>query len=658
MEVREFHDIVSISEARRRLQRAVRLERRTERVPIEDCLGRVLARDVTAGVDVPAFDRASMDGYAVLASDTFYADEESPVELEVLGYIRAGDSERHEVSPGSCFGIATGAPMPVGANAVVMVEYTEELEGRVRIYKPVAPGENVMPAGSDIMRGELVLRAGTRLSPREVGVLAALGMAEVEVYSRPRVGILSTGDEVVKPGEPLEFGRIYDANAYAIAQAVRECGGVPELLGIAGDSEEELRSRLTEALRRCEVVITTGGTSAGAGDICYRVIDELGSPGVIVHGVAIKPGKPTVIGVAEGKPVFGLPGYPTSAMITFQVFVAPLLRRLSGLPEPERRRVRARTAMKLYSSAGRYEYRLVNLVRGADGGYTAYPMLTGSGAITTFAEADGYIEIPENVELLGEGEEHEVVLLGESLQLADLTIIGSHCIGVEMLLGMLRERIKAKVINVGSSGGLAAVRRGESDISGMHLVDESTGEYNLPIIRRLGLEDRVYLVRGYFREQGIVVQRGNPKGISSVEDLLEGVRFINRNPGSGTRVLLDLELGRIAEKRGCELRELASRITGYEIEAKSHSAVAAAVAHGRAEAGIAIRTVAEQYGLDFIPLREEEYDFAVPAEKMQKREVQEFLAALRSAEFRRMLERTPGLKPAPNTGEVIHSPGG
>ncbi len=656
MELREFHDVVSISEAKRRLEGAVKLERRTEEVGLGECLGRVLATDVVAGVDVPPFDRASMDGYAVLASDTFYADEESPVELEVLGYVKAGDSSRHEISPGRCMGIATGAPMPVGANAVVMVEYTEQEGDKVRIYKPVAPGENVMPAGSDIMRGELVLRAGTRLSPREVGVLAALGMARVLVYARPKVGIISTGDEVSEPGKPLSFGRIYDANAYAIAQAVRECGGAPEVLGIARDSEEELRGYLERALATCDVVITTGGTSAGVGDLCYRVIDTLGSPGVIVHGVAIKPGKPTVIGVVDGKPVFGLPGYPTSAMVTFQVFVAPLLRRLSGLQEPERRRVRARTAMRFYSAGGRYEYRLVNLVRGADGGYTAYPMLTGSGAITTFAEADGYIEIPEHVEMLGEGEEHEVVLLGETLQLADLTIIGSHCIGVDLLLSMLRERIKPKVINVGSSGGLAAVRRGESDISGMHLVDEATGEYNLPFIRRLGLEDRVYLVRGYFREQGIVVQKGNPRGISGVEDLLEGVRFINRNPGSGTRVLLDLELGKLAEERGVELRELTARITGYEIEAKSHSAVAAAVAHGRADAGIAIRTVAEQYGLDFIPLREEEYDFAIPREKIEKREVQDFLSALRSSEFRQMLERTPGLKPAPNTGEVLHAP--
>jgi putative molybdopterin biosynthesis protein len=663
MELKEFHDVVSITEARRRLEEHLKLKREVEEVSLEEALGRVLAADIVAQVDVPPFDRASMDGYAVIAKDTFYADEESPVELELLGYIRAGDSSAYEVSPGTCIGIATGAAMPAGANAVVMVEYTEQLERRgkkyVRIYKPVAPGENVMAAGSDIMRGEVVLRRNTRLTPREVGVLAALGMRSVEVFRRPRVAIISTGDEIVPPGEELSFGRIYDVNAYALAQAVRECGGEPSILGIVGDDAEALRAKLEEALSSYDVVITSGGTSAGMGDLSYRVIDQLGEPGILVHGVAIKPGKPTIIGMARGKPIFGLPGYPTSAMITFDVFVAPLLRRLSGLHAPERKRIRAKTAMKFYSASGRYEYKLVNLVRGSDGSYTAYPVLTGSGAITTLAEADGYIEIPENVEMLGENEEHEVVLLSESIRVADLTIIGSHCVGIDLLLSLMGRSmpVKAKVINVGSSGGLRAVRRGESDLSGTHLIDEATGEYNLPFIFRLGLEDRAYLVRGYDREQGFVVAKGNPKGIASIEDLLrEDVRFINRNPGSGTRVLFDLELKKLAEERGIGVEELAREIRGYEVEAKSHSAIAAAVAYGRADVGLAIRTVAEQYGLEFLPLREEKYDFAVPREKFTKPEVRRFLATLASEEFRRVLEDTPGLKPNEETGRVIYEP--
>lgn len=664
MELKEFHDIVTIAEARRRLEEHFPAKQEVEEVPLEDALGRVVARDVVAGIDVPPFDRASMDGYAVIAKDTFYADEESPVELELRGYIRAGDSSPHEITTGTCIGIATGAAMPKGANAVVMVEYTEQVEkaGKkfVRIYKPVAPGENVMAAGTDIMRGEVVLRQGMRLTPREIGVLAALGMREVEVYRSPRVAIISTGDEIVAPGEELSFGKIYDVNAYAIAQAVRECGGEPNFLGIVRDDPAELKEKLEEALAQdYDIVITSGGTSAGMGDLSYRVIDELGEPGILVHGVAIKPGKPTIIGVANGKPIFGLPGYPTSAMITFDVFVAPVIRKLAGLEAPERKRVKAKTAMKFYSASGRYEYKLVNLVRGSDGSYSAYPVLTGSGAITTLAEADGYIEIPENVEMLGEGEEHEVILLSESIKLSDLTIIGSHCIGVDLLVSLMSKEkpLKAKIINVGSSGGLAAVRKGESDISGTHLIDEATGEYNIPFIHRLGLADKAYLVRGYDREQGLVVAKGNPKGIASIADLLrEDVRFINRNPGSGTRVLFDLELKKLAEERGVSISELAREIKGYEIEAKSHSAIAAAVAYGRADAGLAIRTVAEQYDLDFIPLREEKYDFAIPREKMAKPEVKRFIATLASEEFKKLLETTPGLNANEETGKVIYEP--
>ena len=664
MELKEFHDIVTIAEAKRRLEEHYKAERSVEEVGLDSALGRVVAKDIVASIDVPPFDRASMDGYAVLAKDTFYADEESPVELELLGYIRAGDSSSYEIAPGKCIGIATGAAMPKGANAVVMVEYTEQVEREgkkfVRIYKPVAPGENVMAAGADIMRGEVVVRKGTKLTPREIGVLAALGMRTVEVFRPPKVAIISTGDEIVAPGEELSFGKIYDVNAYAIAQAVRECGGIPELLGIVRDDPAQLRAKLEEALSGdYDIVITSGGTSAGMGDLSYRVIDELGEPGILVHGVAIKPGKPTIIGVARGKPIFGLPGYPTSAMITFDVFVAPVIRRLAGIEEPERKRIKAKTAMKFYSAGGRYEYKLVHLVRGSDGSYSAYPVLTGSGAITTLAEADGYIEIPENVEMLGEGEEHEVVLLSESIRIADLTIIGSHCIGVDLLVSLMsREKpLKAKIINVGSSGGLAAVRKGESDISGTHLIDESTGEYNIPFIHRLGLADKAYLVRGYDREQGFVVAKGNPKGIKGVADLLrEDVRFINRNPGSGTRVLFDLELKKLAEQRGTSVAELAREIKGYEVEAKSHSAIAAAVAYGRADVGLAIRTVAEQYDLDFIPLREEKYDFAIPKEKMEKPEVKRFITTLASEEFRKVLEATPGLSPNEETGKIIYEP--
>ncbi|MFH1773347.1 MAG: substrate-binding domain-containing protein, partial [Methanobacteriota archaeon] len=468
-----------------------------------------------------------------------------------------------------------------------------------------------------------------------------------------------------------------------------ENGGEAEFSGIVRDEPKALLVKLKEMIDKYDIIITSGGTSAGIGDLSYRVIDELGKPGVIVHGIAIKPGKPTIIGAAKNKLIFGLPGYPTSAMIIFDVFVAPLIRELAGLMQKERKKILAKAAMRIHSAKGRYEYLLVNLVRGANGALSAYPVLTGSGAITTLAEADGYVEIPENREMILEESEVEVTLLSDAIKPADLTIIGSHCIGIDILLNAMskslpfrkkewqlsQERmantpaslrnscqlpcgiVQAKIINVGSSGGLAAVRRGEADIAGTHLIDEKSGIYNIPFLQRMKLAGSVYLVRGYDREQGFVTAKGNPKKIKGIDDLLRSdISFINRNAGSGTRVLLDLELGKLAQKKGTHLKELARKIKGYEIEAKSHSAIAAAVAYGRADVGLAIKTVAGQYELDFIPLREEKYDFAIPKEKIEKPAVKKFLETLRSEEFRKKLEETPGLRPSKETGKIIHSP--
>ncbi len=655
-----FHDVVSIEEAKKRLYDAYSPRPQKEVISLSSARGRVLFEDIFAPLDVPPFDRAAMDGYALKAADTFYADEENPAVLKLKGYIAAGDSKKIAIGDGECVGIATGAPVPKGANAVVMVEYTHREKRNVKVYRPVAPGENIMAAGSDIMRGELVLRSGTVLTPRETGVLAALGITKVPVYKKPRVAIISTGNEIVEPGKELVFGKIYDVNARAVGDAVEENGGMPQFLGIVKDEADALLEKLKEGVKGgYDVVLTSGGTSAGVGDLSYRVFDDIGTPGVLVHGVAIKPGKPTIIALAENTPVIGLPGYPTSAMVVFDVFVAPILRKLSGLGEKIRGSIKAKAAMRLYSAGGRYEYMLVNLVQGSEKEYSAYPILTGSGAITTLAEADGFIEIPSEVEMISEGRPVEVTLLSEDIKPADLTIIGSHCVGIDILLSLANQEspISAKVINVGSSGGLAAVARGESDISGTHLIDEATGEYNISFLKRLKVADKAYLIRGYDREQGFLVSKRNPKKIKGIQDLLRrDVSFINRNPGSGTRVLLDLELSRLAKKKGTSLADLSKSITGYEIEAKSHSAIAAAVAFGRADVGLAIKTVAEHYGLGFIPLREEKYDFAVPEDKINKPAVKRFLAMLRSEKFAEKLKETPGLKTNDETGRVIHSP--
>ena len=373
-----FRELVSIEEAKKRLFSKIKIERKIEEVPLIDAYGRILAEDCYSSIDVPPFDRATMDGYAVKAEDTFGAEEDKPIALKVIGKVEAGEVPSVEVRQGTAVEISTGAVIPKGANAVVMVEYTSRENDTVYIYKPVPPGANIMSAGSDVMAGELLVRKGTRLTAREIGVLASAGFKSVKVVKKPVVAVISTGNELVSPGEKLGFGKIYDVNAYTISSGVIENGGIPIFLGIARDNAEEIRSKIAEGLNVADMVILSGGTSAGVGDMIYKIVGEFGE--VIVHGIAVKPGKPTVISVADGKPIFGLPGYPTSALMIFEIFVAPLIRRMAGISEESRRVVRAKVPMKIFSAMGRREFLPVNLVEGKEG-LIAYPFTEYSGAI-------------------------------------------------------------------------------------------------------------------------------------------------------------------------------------------------------------------------------------------------------------------------------------
>ena len=655
-----FRELVSVEEAREKLREHFQPKTTgVEKTPLKASCGRVLAEDIVAPIDVPPFDRASMDGYAVHAEDTYRADEEHPTELRLIGSVEAGSKPEMTVRSKEAAEVSTGAPMPKGANAVVMVEYTS-LDGDVlKVFRSVSPGENIMAAGTDIMVGELVLRTGTLLTPRETGVLAALGLSEVDVFRKPKVAVISTGNELVTPGEPLSFGMIYDINAQTISDSIRECGGEPVFTGIVRDRIEEIREKLAEAAKVADVVVVSGGTSVGVGDLIYRVIDDLGSPGILVHGVAVKPGKPTIIAVADGKPIFSLPGYPTSALMIFNLFVAPIIRSMAGLgPELEAATVVAKTSARIFTSGGRREYVPVNLVRTREDDYRVYPVPGGSGAITTLAKADGFIEVAKNRTFLEEDETVEVRLFGSQIKPVDLMFIGSHCLGVDLILKLLREKdpsITYKVINVGSSGGLSAIRRGEADIAGAHLLDEATGEYNLSFLRQFGIKDKAVLFKGYIRKQGLIVAKGNPKGIKGFKDLLrEDVDFINRNKGSGTRILIDMNLKEIASQIRKRFEDLTNMVDGYNVEAKSHSAVAASVAMGKADVGVGIKAAAEKYGLDFVPVADEEYDFVVNAERLDKRALRLFLETLRSKEFKgKIRQEIPGLKATDQTGREV-----
>ncbi|OYT33758.1 molybdenum cofactor biosynthesis protein MoeA, partial [Archaeoglobales archaeon ex4484_92] len=364
-------------------------------------------------------------------------------------------------------------------------------------------------------------------------------------------------------------------------------------------------------------------------------------------------GKPTIVAICDNKLVIGLPGYPTSALTIFELIVAPIIRELSGIKTERRQILKAKLAVKVFSSEGRRELLPVSVVSSAKG-YSVYPV-TGaySGSITSLAFSDGFIEIPEETIMVQSDQEVEVKLYSK-LKPSDLIIIGSHCIGIDLILSLMRKKSKflSKVINVGSTGGILAIKRGEADIAGTHLLDES-GEYNLPIIRKYNVKNAV-LVKGYLREQGLVTKKGNPKGIKSFEDLIRSdVTFINRNKGSGTRVLIDLNLRKLAEKLGQSFDELIKKICGYEIEAKTHTSVAVAVATGKADVGVAIKSVANLYGLDFIPVRSEEYDFLIARDSLDKEHVKLFIETLTSQEFAKVVEEMGGIKIYERTGEKI-----
>jgi len=631
------------------------MEIHSEDIPLTEALGRVLTVDVSSTVDVPGFDRASMDGFAVNAEEIFNADEQHPIQLKVIGNIEAGDSSSRKINRAQSVEIATGAPIPIGANAVVMVEFTKRIENNVQVFKPVSVGENVTAAGSDIMTGELLLRKSQAIGPREVGLLAAAGVDNVRVFSKPRVAIFSSGNELIKSGETLNFAKLYDINGPTIAAGVTECGGAPKFYGILPDNYTVIKERLRSALEEVDIVISSGSTSSGPGDIIYKVVEELGEPGIIVHGLSLKPGKPVVIGLAGNKPIFGLPGYPTSALMIFHILVAPAIRQLAQITETKATSIQATVPMKFFKARGRRELLPVQLISQPDGNFSAYPMQSGSGAVSSFSLADGFADLPETQEFLEEGEKINVELFGKNLIPPSLVVIGSHCVGVDIIFALLHDHdsgFLGRTINVGSVGGFHAAKLGEADVSGVHLVDES-GEYNVSYMSTYGVENSTILIRGYDREQGLIVQRGNPKNIKGFDDLLrKDVTFINRNRGSGTRLLIDKYLAELARSSKASPSELAVQIQGYAHEAKSHSAVAAAIRNHRADVGFGIRSVAGE--LDFIKTDNEHYDFLIPRSHEKKQGVKQFIQVLKSPEFSQALrERAPGLRTNDQTGETI-----
>jgi len=637
MKQQQFLNLATAEEAEERFWEAVQPQPLGEElVMLEDAHGRILACDIVARHNVPYFDRSNFDGFALRAEDTFGAQETAPVLLTLNPEILAcGVVPQEDVAPGTATTISTGGVLPRGADGVVMIENTFPLKNAepagnmIQVLKPIVPNAGVSLAGSDIGAGEVVLRIGELLGYRETGTLAALGEANVSVWRRPKVAVISTGDELIAPGEQMEMGKVYDSNSTVIAHAVEELGCEAVRFGIVPDDEAQLETVLRNALA-LDFVLLSGGTSKGEGDLNYRVFEKFRSPGVLVHGVSLKPGKPLCLAVLDGIPAAILPGFPTSSTFTFSKFIAPVLRKLAGLTPERSAHVQANVPLRLNSDKGRTEFNLVHLVRNEDG-FSAYSTGKDSGSITGFARADGFMEIPRTTEMLEAGEETTIHLLGESTRPSDLIIIGSHCVGLDFLLGEMQKRgVSCKFLAVGSMGGILAAQRGECDLAGTHLLDVASNQYNSHL-----LTAELALIKGYRRSQGLLFRKDDSRFAlvkqniqETIRQLMENqnVRMINRNLGSGTRVLLDRLLA-------------GQRPSGFFQEAKSHNSVAAAIAQKRADWGIAIRSVAEDSGLDFFPMQDEEYDFIIPNKRLNRPEVRQFINLLKEANIQSQLNK-------------------
>lgn len=635
----QFLEVVSADEARVRFEQHLDLSPlAAESVSLADALHRVLAHDVVAAVDAPPFDRSNVDGFALRAADTIGANDGNPKVFRLNPEVIAcGDAPKLAVASGTATTIATGGVIPRGADAVVMIEHTELVEHggpRIELRRAAAPGQFVSYAGSDIARGETLLRGGTRIGSREIGMLAACGLGKVDVVRRPKVAVLSTGDELVAPGEALRPGSVYDSNGAIVAAAVAETGGEPLAFGAFPDDAAALEKAVRRALAESDMVVLSGGTSKGAGDLSHGVVSRLGKPGILVHGVALKPGKPLCLGAVGDKPIVVLPGFPTSAIFTFHAFVAPIIRARAGLPPEAARTLSAHVPVRVASELGRKEFVLVSLI-GTEKGPVAFPTGKGSGSVTSFSQADGFLEIDALASALDAGSSVQVTLIGSAAQAPDLVVMGSHDVALDVVVSALSERgFSARTIAVGSLGGVAAATRGECDIAPVHLIDPDSGKYNVHLV-----SPGLTLVPGWQRMQGILFRPADQRfeGRSAQEALKAAladpsVLMVNRNAGAGTRVLIDDLL------KG-------ARPPGYANQPKSHNAVAAAIAQGRADWGFAIEPVAKLYGLGFLPVAPEHYDFLVVEGRRERPAVQAFLAALREGKTRERI-RALGMTPA------------
>jgi len=593
-----------------------------ERIPIAEALGRVTAEAVIAKVSSPFYHSAAMDGYAVRFLDTFGAAETRPKRLSV---------------PGQAVPVDTGDPVPDGFDAVIMIEDVEKVPEGIEILKAATPWQHVRLVGEDIVATELIIPENHVIRPADMAAMLASGHRHVVVRRRPKVAIIPTGTELVEPGAELRKGDIIDFNSTLLAALSSECGAAPARAKIVKDDAGLLERTILAAAAENDVVVINAGSSAGREDFTAPVLAGIGK--VHVHGVAIKPGKPVILAVVQGKPVIGIPGYPVSAALTFGLFVRPVLYALQGRTPPPVETLTAKLSRQVASGLGQEEFVRVKL-GSVSGSLIATPVTRGAGALMSLVRADGIIRIPAGSEGIAAGHEVTVELLRQRHEIANtIVIIGSHDNALDVLGNFLKKQhpeLSLSSAHVGSMGGLLALRRGEAHLAGTHLIDEETGEYNVSYLRKHLPGRKVVLVNLVYRTQGFIVPRGNPKGIRGFEDLARGdVVFVNRQAGAGTRLLTDLALRK--------LKIDPSQVKGYHHEEFTHMAVAAAVASGAADTGLAVLSAAQALGLDFVPVAQERYDLAIPQEHYDTPMLQALLRIVREdREFREQITAMGG----------------
>lgn len=609
----------------------------SEEISVPDSVGRVLAQPVTARISSPGFHAAAMDGIAVKAEFTFGASEASPKEL-IIGR--------------DAFYINTGQVLPENCNAVIMIEDVNPRDDRrVEIETPAFPWQHVRKVGEDIVATELLFPRNHLVTPYCVGALLSGGIFSVLVKKKPRALIIPTGSELVDwhdvSVEDLKPGNVYETNSFVLGKLIESCGGDYVRHKILKDDLKKISQAVIEAVNGdFEMVLIIGGSSAGSEDYAKRVITDLGE--VLVHGVTIMPGKPVIIGKVKNKPVFGIPGYPVSAIIACEQFVCPLISKTLGQPEKDRERVRVELTKKIASKLGVEEFLRVKL--GEVGGrIVATPLPRGAGCITSLTEADGIIRIPNHIEGLKDHEPAAAELLRPLSSIKNtIVVVGSHDNTLDLLADQLKARpggLTLSSSHVGSMGGLMAIKRRVCHLAGSHLLDAEDGSYNISYIKRYLPDTEVKLVNLVLRNQGLIVLPGNPKGIKGIEDLArDDITFLNRQAGSGTRILLDFRLKQLGIDAG--------KINGYKNEEFTHMSVAVAVLSGSVDVGLGIYAAAKALGLDFIPVVTEQYDLVIPHEHFESENIQILLETINTTEFKKRVEALGGYN-TEKTGELI-----